>query len=290
METTQLGNTGVTISAVGLGGMPLSLSSRPPESQAIGVIHRTLDLGVTLIDTADSYCQDESDKHHNERLIHKALQQYDGDISQVTVATKGGLMRPNGSWTRNGNPDHLRETIRTSFEALGGSKPIDVWQYHAPDTAYTIEEALTPAKEAVNEGLIRFVGVSNFSVEQIKRARDVVDVVSVQNQYNPWNRQPELDGVLEYCEAEGLTFFPWSPLGGSRRVSSLEDIPVIAQLAKEKGVSVYQIVLAWLRAKSPCIVPIPGASKISSIEDSVGAVEVKLSEVEVGRIDQGTSS
>jgi len=99
-----------------------------------------------------------------------------------------------------------------------------------------------------------------------------------------------LDGVLEYCEAEGLTFFPWSPLGGSRRVSSLEDIPVIAQLAKEKGVSVYQIVLAWLRAKSSCIVPIPGASKISSIEDSVGAVEVKLSEVEVGRIDQGTSS
>lgn len=290
METKQLGNTGVTISAIGLGGMPLSLSSRPPESQAIAVIHRALDLGVTLIDTADSYCQDESDKHHNEQLIHKALQNYHGDTSQVTVATKGGLMRPNGSWTRNGNPDHLRETIRISFEALGGSKPIDVWQYHAPDTNYTIEEALTPAKEAVDEGLIRFVGVSNFSVEQIKRARDVVEVVSVQNQYNPWQRQPEFDGVLEYCEAEGLTFLPWSPLGGSRRVGNLEDIPVIAQLAKEKGVSVYQIVLAWLRAKSPCIVPIPGASKTSSIEDSVGAIEVKLSASEVETIDRGTAS
>jgi aryl-alcohol dehydrogenase-like predicted oxidoreductase len=290
METKQLGNTGVTISAIGLGGMPMSLSSRPPESQAIKVIHRALDLGVTLIDTADSYCQDESDKHHNERLISKALQQYDGDVTQVTVATKGGLMRPNGSWTRYGNPDHLRETIRTSFAALGGSKPIDVWQYHAPDPNYTIEEALTPAKEAVTEGLIRFVGVSNFSVEQIKRARDVVEIVSVQNQYNPWYRQPETDGVLKYCEAEGLTFFPWSPLGGSRRVGSLEDIPVIAQLAKEKGVSVYQVVLAWLRAKSPCIVPIPGASKVSSIEDSLGAVQVKLAEEEVRRIDQGTSS
>ncbi len=290
METKQLGNTGVTISAIGLGGMPLSLSSRPPESQAIAVIHRALDLGVTLIDTADSYCQDESDKHHNEQLIHKALQNYHGDTSQVTVATKGGLMRPNGSWTRNGNPDHLRETIRISFEALGGSKPIDVWQYHAPDTNYTIEEALTPAKEAVDEGLIRFVGVSNFSVEQIKRARDVVDVVSVQNQYNPWQRQPEFDGVLEYCETEGLTFLPWSPLGGSRRVGKLEDIPVIAQLAKEKGVSVYQIVLAWLRAKSPCIVPIPGASKTSSIEDSVGAIEVKLASSEVETIDRGTAS
>ena len=287
METKQLGNTGVNISAIGLGGMPLSLSSRPPEAQGIEVIHRALDLGVTLIDTADSYCQDESDKHHNERLIHKALQSYGGDISQVIVATKGGLMRPNGSWTRNGNPSHLRETIRISFEALGGSKPMDVWQYHAPDPDYTIEEALQPVKEAVEGGMIRFVGVSNFSVEQIQRARDVVDVVSVQNQYNPWHRQPETDGVLEYCEAEGLTFFPWSPLGGSRRVGSLPGISAIAQLAQEKGVSVYQIVLAWLRAKSSCIVPIPGASKISSIEDSVAAVEVKLSQAEVTRIDAG---
>jgi pyridoxine 4-dehydrogenase len=270
--------------------MPMSLSGRPPESQAINVIHKALDQGVTLIDTADSYCQDESDKHHNERLICKALQQYQGDTSQVTIATKGGLMRPNGSWTRNGNPDHLRQTIRVSFEALGGTKPIDVWQYHAPDPNYTIEEALAPAKEAVDEGLIRFVGVSNFSVEQIKQARNVVEIVSVQNQYNPWNRQPESDGVLEYCETEGLTFFPWSPLGGSRRVSKLEDIPVIAQLAKEKGVSVYQIVLAWLLAKSPCIVPIPGASKLSSIDDSIQASEVKLSEAEVRKIDQETSS
>jgi len=289
METKQLGKTGVSISAIGLGGMPMSLSTRPPEPQAIEVIHRALNLGVTLIDTADSYCKDESDKHHNERLIAKALQQYKGDISQVIVATKGGLMRPDGRWTRYGNPDHLRETIRLSFEALGGSKPIDVWQYHAPDPDYTIEEALAPAKEAVKEGLIRFVGVSNFAVEQIKRARDVVEIVSVQNQYNPWYRLPESDGVLKYCETEKLTFFPWSPLGGSRRVSSLQDISVIADLAKEKGVSVYQIVLAWLRAKSPCIVPIPGASKVSSIEDSIAAVEVNLSEEQVAKIDKGTS-
>ena len=288
METKQLGNTGVTISAIGLGGMPMSLSNRPSEEQAIAVIHRALALGVTLIDTADSYCQDESDKHHNEKLIAKALQQYTGDTSQIIVATKGGLMRPNGSWTRNGDPEHLRETIRTSFKALGGNKPIDLWQYHAPDPNYTIKAALTPAKEAVEEGIIRFVGVSNFSVEQIKQARDVVEVVSVQNQYNPWYRQPESDGVLKYCETENLTFFPWSPLGGSRRVSSLPDIPVIAQIAQAKGVSVYQIVLAWLRAKSPCIVPIPGASKVASIGDSVGAVAVTLSDAEISQIDQGT--
>ncbi len=290
METKQLNKTGVYVSAIGLGAMPLSLRDRPPESQAIQVIHRALDLGVTFIDTADSYCKDESDKHHNEQLIHKAFSNYNGDISNVIVATKGGLMRHNGDWTRNGNPDHLRETIRISFEALGGSKPIDVWQYHAPDPNYTIEESLTPVKEAVEQGLIRFVGVSNFSVEQIKRARDVVDIVSVQNQYNPWYRQPEFDGVLEYCENEGLTFIPWSPLGGSRRIGRLEDIPVFTQLAKEKGISVYVIVLAWLRSKSPVVLPIPGASKISSIENSVKAVDVKLSAEEVQKIDRETAS
>lgn len=273
------------ISAIGLGAMPLSLTGRPSESEAIAVIHKALDLEVTLIDTADAYCQDESDKHHNERLIAKALQQYEGDPSGVTVATKGGLMRPNGNWTLNGNPDHLRSTIHQSYEALGGFKPIDLWQYHAPDPNYTIEEALTPAKEAVDKGLIRYVGVSNFSVEQIKQARQVVNIVSVQNQYNPWHRQPEFDGVLDYCQQEGLIFFPWSPLGGSSRVSRLQDIKVIAELAREREVSVYQIVLGWLRTKYSCIVPIPGASQISSIEDSVKAVDWSLSTEEVKRID-----
>jgi pyridoxine 4-dehydrogenase len=290
METKQLGKTNVSVSAIGLGGMPMSLSTRPPESQSLSVIHRALDLGITFIDTADSYCKDESDKHHNERLIHQALETYNGDVSNVVVATKGGLMRPNGNWTRNGNPKHLRETIRVSFEALGGTKPIDIWQYHAPDLDYTIEESLTPAKEAVDAGMIRLVGVSNFSVAQIKQARDVVDIVSVQNQYNPWYRQPESDGVLEYCEQESLTFLPWSPFGGSRRHNSLEDFRAIASLAQEKGVSVYCIVLAWLRSKSPCILPIPGASKTNSIEDSVRTVDVKLSDDEVQRIDRETAS
>lgn len=286
METKQLGKTDINISVIGLGGMPMSLSSRPPEKQAIAVIHRALDLGVTLIDTADSYCQDESDKHHNERLICKALQEYTGDTSQIKVATKGGLMRPHGSWTRNGNPAHLRQTIRDSFEALGGQKAIDIWQFHAPDPDYTLEASLAPAKAAVKDGTIRYIGVSNFSVEQIKQARDLVEIVSVQNQYNPWHRQPEFDSVLEYCETEGLTFFPWSPLGGSRRVGRLEDIAVIRELAHEKDVSVYCIVLAWLRAKSPCIVPIPGASKLASVEDSARAVEVQLTDAEIQRIDR----
>lgn len=290
MELKPLGNTSVSISAIGLGGMPLSLSGRPSELEAIAVIHRALDLGVTLLDTADSYCRDETDKHHNERLLYKALQQYEGDTSQVIVATKGGLMRPQGAWTRNGNPDHLRQTIRESFAALGGNQPIDLWQYHSPDPGYSIAASLTPAREAVEAGLIRYVGVSNFSVEQIQKARDVVEIVSVQNQYSPWHRQPERDGVLAYCEQEGLTFLPWSPLGGSRRVKSLPEIQPIAQLAKEKNVSVYCLVLAWLRTKSACVVPIPGASKVESIADSVKAAAVHLSAIEVEQIDRATAS
>ena len=287
MKYKQLGDN--KISAIGLGAMPLSLSGRPPESEAIAVIHKALDLGVTLIDTSDAYCQDESDKHHNESLIAKALQQYSGDTSSVTVATKGGLLRPEGRWTQDGNPDRLRKTIRESHAILKGSKPIDLWQYHAPDTNYTIEEALTPAKEAVEQGLIRYVGVSNFTVEQIEQARQVVDIVSVQNQYNPWHRQPEFDGVLDYCEKEELIFFPWSPLGGSSRVKGLQDIEVIAELAQERDVSVYQIVLGWLQAKYDCIVPIPGASRISSIEDSVKATDLELSAEEVKRLDRQLS-
>ena len=290
METKQLGNIGITVSAIGLGCMPMSLSSRPPETQAIATIHKALDLGITLLDTADSYCKDESDKHHNERLIHKALQQYSGDTTNVMVATKGGLMRPNGTWTRNGNPDHLRETIHTSFEVLGGEQPIGLWQYHAPDPDYSIEESLKPAREAVVNGIIRLVGVSNFSVEQIKRARDVVEIASVQNQYNPWHREPELDGVLEYCNREGLTFLPWSPLGGSRRFSQIKEIEAIVQLAQAKSVSVYSIVLAWLRAKSPSVLPIPGASKPESIADSITAAAINLSPVEVEQIDEATAA
>jgi aryl-alcohol dehydrogenase-like predicted oxidoreductase len=290
MQTTQLAKTGISVSAIGLGAMPMSVYERPDESQSIEVIHRALDLGITFIDTADSYCKDESDKHHNEKLIYKALQTYSGDTSNIVVATKGGLMRPNQNWTRNGNPEHLRETIRVSFEAFGGNKPIDVWQYHSPDPEYSIEESLKAALEAVDGGLIRFVGVSNFSVDQIKQARDVVDIVSVQNQYSPWYRQPEYDGVLEYCQQESLTFLPWSPFGGRRRHSDLQDISIISKLAKEKSVSVYGIVLAWLRSKSPCILPIPGASKVSSIEDSARAGDITLSEAEIQQIDKETAS
>lgn len=289
MEMKKLGNTSVTISELCLGAMGLSLITRPSESQAIETIHRALDLGINVIDTADSYCQDESDKHHNERLIHKALQQYNSDTSHILVATKGGYIRPQGEWVFSGSPEHLRQTIRESFEALGGEKPIDIWQHHRPDPNYTIEQSLTPVKEAVAEGIIRFVGLSNYSVEEIKRARELVEVVVIQHQLNPWYRHHEFDGVLNYSQQENLTFLASSPFGGIqgvRRTSTIEKLSIFTEIAKAKGITVYSLMLAWLRSKSPLIVPITGASKPTSIEASVNALTIKLSTEEVSRLDR----
>lgn len=286
MRTTQIGNTDLTVSAIGLGAMHLSLKGRPPEAQAFAVLHRALDMGVTFIDTADAYCIDEQDKHHNEALIRRALDAYEGDTSTVVVATKGGLMRTGGEWPRNGDPDHLRRAIRESHEALGGRGPITLWQHHAPDPEVPVDRSLQATREAVDAGLIRHVGVSNYSVEQIERARDVVDVVSVQNRYSPWHRAPEHDGVLDYCEREGLTFLPYSPLGGRSRAKSLDEYEDIAALAREKDISPQRLVLAWLMAKAACILPIPGVSRIESVEDSIPAVDVHLTEDEVRRVDR----
>lgn len=285
MQTVKLGSTNIRISAIGLGAMPLSLRGRPPEEEALRVIHRALDCGITFIDTADAYCLNEDDKHHNERLLAKALDTYLGNTDSIRIATKGGLLRPHGDWTNNGDPEYLKKTIRESFEALGGKNPLFLWQYHSPDPQFRIEDSMAAVKEAVEEGFVQHVGVSNFSVSQIERARSVLDIVSVQNAYNLWDREPERDGVLQYCEDEKLTFFPWGPLGGSRRVHQLKKIPVLATLATRKKTSPECLILAWLRSKSPCIVPIPGASRITSIENSIRSLDVSLSPDESKMVD-----
>ncbi len=289
MKSLRLGATGIEVSAIGFGAMHLSLEGRPPEDNGIAIVHRALDLGVSLIDTADAYCRDDDDMHHNERLIRRALESYRGDTKGVLVATKGGCTRPGGAWHTRGDPKYLGRTIRESHAALGGDGPIRLWQHHATDPRVRLEDSLMAARKAVAEGLIDHVGVSNYSVEQIERARQVVDVVSVQNQYSPWYRQPETDGVLEYCESEGLTFLPWSPLGGSHRAKRLDEYDDLAALAREKGVSPQRLVLAWLRAKSSQVLPIPGATRLDSLKDSVAAAELEISADEVRRIDRATT-
>lgn len=289
MKKTTLDNTDVQISRLGFGAMNLSLQGRPSEQEGIALLHRVLELGYTFVDTADAYCINEGEKHHNERLIASALDGYAGDIREIVIATKGGCMRPEaGVWTRDGSSEHIRETIRESYEALGG-RPIHLWQHHAPDPEVPIEESLEAAREMQNEGLIDHIGVSNYTVDQLERAREIVDVVSVQNRYNPWHRRPE-SGMLSYCEEAGITFIPYSPLGGTSRAKSLSEYGGIADLADTRGVSPQRLVLAWLLAKSPVIVPIPGATRMESMEDSAQALELELNAGEITEIDRATAA
>ena len=281
MRQTQLGPTDVEVSAIGMGAMHLSLKGRPPEDKAISVVHEALDRGVTFFDTADAYCIDEGDKHHNERIVQKAIDAYAGDTEDVVVATKGGIVRPGGRWERDGSPEHLRKTIRESAEILDG---IQLWQHHAPDANVPVTTSLKAAKEAQEQGLIRWVGVSNYSVEQLEKARRLVDIVSVQNQFSLWHRKPLEDGVLDYCTRHEITFLPWRPLGGSKHAKGMGDEPVLSRIGNEHNASPHQVALAWLMAQSPVVLPIPGVSRKATLIDSLNSLQVTLSSDELEEI------
>jgi pyridoxine 4-dehydrogenase len=284
MRYRQLGHTGTLVSVVGYGAMALSLE-RVPEPEAIDTLHRIFDLGVTFVDTAYSYCDDERDQHHNERLVARARDSWPGDASRLVIATKGGAIRVGGRWQRNGAPDHLYAAIRGSHAALGGREPIALWQHHWPDPRYPIRESMKAVRRAVEEGLVRHVGVSNYSVAQIEEAREVVDIVTVQNQYNLWCRDPERDGVLAYCERENICFLPYRPVGGLGLAQQLHRIPTLASLAAARGISPWRLMIAWMLARSPCILPIPGSMRWSHAEDALRAYSVELTPEEIARID-----
>lgn len=276
---------GLAVSKVGIGALHLSLAPRPSAAEAIRVLHTALANGITLIDTADSYCRDELDMHHNESLVRQALDTSPTDSDSVLVATKGGMIRPHGEWVACGRPSYIEAAILASYEALGGIKPIDLWQYHVPDPGYKLEESLRPAIAAVRSGLIRHLGLSNVSLDQLKRVRDMADIVSVQLSYSFWNRSVEFSGILEYCDQEQILFFAWSPLGGKQHYGSLLRIPYLATLASERGISVFSLVLAWLMSKSTAVVPIPGTTNANHIKAWVDACHLTLTLDEIYRIN-----
>ena len=199
----------------------------------------------------------------------------------------GGLIRPNGAWETDLNPSRLRQAIRRSYESLGGQKPIPLWQIHnsPQDKKYSLKEIFQPICEAVQLGLIQYVGVSNFNVEQIKEVQTYLPIHSVQNVFNLFHRESETNGVLKYCEEHDLTFLAYSPMGGRRKHKRLNKDELLIELGEKYHCSPYCIVLAWILSKSKCIVPIPGASKISSIEDSVKVFDIQLSEEDIALIN-----
>ncbi|HEY3822268.1 MAG TPA: aldo/keto reductase [Polyangiaceae bacterium] len=274
MQTRPLGSSGLTVGAVGLGGMYLSIHDRPPEDDAVRTIHAALDAGVTLIDTANVYCLDHRDIGHNERLIARALREKPSP--HVVVATKGGLERPNGAWTRNARPAHLREACERSLKALGVAR-IDVYQLHAPDPAVPLADSVGELARLRAEGKIAHVALSNVSVRDLDQALRIVPIVSVQNRWNPGHRAPETDGVLDHCTKLGLAFLPYSPFGGASGAKSLSKVGRLAAEAKKRGTSPHRLVLAWMLAKSPAVIPIPGARRVASVVDSAEAADVVLS-------------
>jgi pyridoxine 4-dehydrogenase len=271
----------LTMPAIGFGASLLSLEPRPDERLSIDIITKILHCGIRLIDTADCYCRDTTDEHHNEALVAAAVRQSNIERSQIIVATKGGVIRPDGLWVVDGQPLRLQATLRRSFEILGGDTPIDLWQLHAFDPEYSIEETMAVLRDAQREGLIRHIGLSNVSLPQLQLACQEADVVSIQCEYSPWMRAPEDTGILEYCERQGVIFLAYRPLGGVRRHPQLLRIPALIAMAAEKRVSPYVLVLAWLRGQSPAVVPVFGSRRVDHVLQLLPAATICLSDTEL---------
>ena len=279
------------VGAIGLGAMPLSIEHRPDEKRAVATVHAALDAGVTLIDTADSYHWHAGEAGHNELLVARALARYGGDTSHVLVATKGGRCRPgDGSWTVSAAPARLKKAAEASARRLGVDA-IGLYQLHKPDPAVPWAESVGALRELLDAGTIRTAGVSNVTTDQILQAHQILGdgLVSVQNRYSPAVRDSEPE--LRLSERLGLAFLPWSPLGGISR-SSLDGPSghtsvgtAFHRLAAERGVSPQRIALAWLLARSPAVIPIPGAGRPASITDSAGAADLTLNARELRELE-----
>jgi len=280
MQTRQIAD--FPVSAIGLGGMPMSIEGRPDRDQAIATIHAGLDAGVRHIDTANAYHRDAGETGHNERLIAAALKSWGGDASQVLVATKGGHLRPgDGTWTQNGDPAYLKEAAKQSCRDLG-VEAIGLYYYHRPDPAVPYADSIGALVELLDEGVIIRAGISNASVAQIALAQEILGgrLAAVQNQFSPAHRSTA--DTLAECQKQGVAFLPWSPLGGIRSAKALgEKFVVFHEVAAAHGVSPQQVALAWELAQGSVVIPIPGASRPASIVDSVQATDLELTPAEL---------
>jgi aryl-alcohol dehydrogenase-like predicted oxidoreductase len=283
MKTRSLGPDGPEVSAISLGGMYLSIiagGGRPDEAQGIATIHAALDAGMTLIDTANVYCKDDPDLGHNERLIAKAIRGRKG----VLVATKGGLRRPNGAWVRDGHPDSLTKACDESLRALGVEQ-IDLYQLHAVDDRFPFPDMIGALVRLREAGKIARIGLSNVSAAQIEEARAITEITSVQNRWSSAHRKPERDDVLATCERHGIAFLAYSPFGGASGAKTLMGTPLGAEAAR-RGMSPHRMILAWMLAKSPVAIPIPGARRAESTRDSAAAAEVVLTTEDLAAIER----
>jgi aryl-alcohol dehydrogenase-like predicted oxidoreductase len=269
--TTTIKIGDLTVNRLGFGAMrvcgPGVFGPPKDRAHALGVLRRAYELGANFFDTADSY-----GPHVDEELIAEALHPYPKDL---VIATKGGLVRPRASaWDEDGRPEHLKKAIDGSLKRLKLER-IDLYQLHAIDPKVPLEDSLGPLVEAQRAGKIRHIGVSNFNVAELERARKAAKIVSVQNEYNLDNRGSE--AVLEHCEKLGVAFLPWYPLGAGAALRSSK----VVSLSRTLKATPAQVAIAWLLAKSPVMLPIPGTSSIPHLEQNMGAARLKLSKEEL---------
>jgi pyridoxine 4-dehydrogenase len=256
----------LTVNRMGFGAMRLTGKGvwGPPADrpEAIRILRRAVELGVNFIDTADSYGPDVA-----EELIAEALHPYPEDL---VIATKGGFERPGpGRWTENGRPEYLHSRLESSLRRLRLER-IDLWQLHRIDPKVPAAEQFDVMRDFQREGLVRHLGLSEVSAAQIGRARRTVPIASVQNRYNLRDREWEAE--VDYCERESLAFIPWFPLSAG----SLDESGPVARVARRHGATVYQIALAWLLARSPAMLVIPGTSSVRHLEENTRAAEIRL--------------
>jgi len=271
--TIRLGGD-LTVHRMGFGAMRLTGPGiwGPPSDprEALRVLRRAVELGVDFIDTADSYGPQVS-----ERLIADALYPYPEGL---VIATKGGFERPGPSqWIFNGRPEYLRRQLEGSLRRLRLTR-IELYQLHRIDPKVPEAEQFEALRDFQREGLVRHVGLSEVSTEEAQRARAVVPVASVQNRYNLTDRK--WDSVVDYCEQEGLAFIPWFPLSAGR----MDETGPLAQVARRKGATVHQVALAWLLARSPATLVIPGTSSVAHLEVNIAAAELRLSAEDLGQL------
>lgn len=284
MKTKAIGASELKVGCIGLGGMPLSISGRPDEATGIRVIHAALDSGMTLIDTADVYCLDNNDIGHNEKLIARALREWSGNSGAIVVATKGGLERPGGAWTINAHPDHLKAACHRSLAALG-VECIDLYQLHAPDPSVPFADSIGALADLQKAGKVRHIGLSNVDVNYIEQAKTIVEVISVQNRCNPFDRSSFENGVISHCTRNNIAFLPYSPVGGGYGHFHVANDPTLRRIGERHGATPYQVCLAWLLSVSPVMIPIPGASRIASATSSAAAAELLLSDEDIAKLN-----
>ena len=265
LPVNRLGFGAMRLTGEGIWGWP------PDRENALKVVRRAVELGVNLIDTADAYGPETS-----ELLIAQALYPYPKGL---VIATKGGQTRPGpDQWAQDGRPESLKRAVENSLRRLKLER-IDLYQLHRIDPKVPMEESLGALKEMQSAGKIRHIGLSEVSPEQVERARKTVSIVSVQNRYNITDRKWE--NTLTYCEKEVIGFMPWAPIGGNRGLTG----GALEKAAKDHGVSVIQLGLAWLLHRSPVMLPIPGTSSVAHLEENMAAAKVKLSAEEWKAID-----